>query len=105
MTFTTLGEFNVTSLDGFFLYVAEVTPIFAPLLLFAVFIITALGTYNVEKLMGRENFLSSLAVAGYFTSIVSFLMSFIPGFIPPYMILICVTLSILFTILMLVSRD
>lgn len=104
--YQTFTEFNNTGLDGLFLYPAEVVPAFIPLVLFACFSIALLATYFSQKgLTGRGDFVSSFAVAGYFIAIISIVMTLTPNLINVGTLVICVSISILGTILLLISRD
>lgn len=106
MTFQTIDEFNVTGIEGLFLYAAEVVPIFIPLLLLAIFMITMLGTFFSQKrLTGSSDFLSSMTVASWITTIAAFILSLNEGLINITTISVAVAITAITTILLLVSDD
>ena len=106
MTYTTIREFNITGIEGIFLYAAEIVPAFIPMLLLAVFIITLFGTFFSQKrLTGNSDFLSSFAVAGWFTTVIAFILSLTPNLVNIYVITVCITVAIIGTILLLTSGE
>jgi len=106
MAFEEISSRNMS--EGFhvlFQYVSDVEPIFFPFLLFAVFIIISLGSYFAQKeLTGRGNFLASLAVAGYITTIVAYVLSLIPGVVNVFTIVVCLVITIIFTLLLILQK-
>lgn len=103
--YQTLREYNQTDLAGLFTYPASVVPIFIPLVLFAVFVVTLLSTFFSEKrLRGQGDFFSSFAVAGYFTAVIAFAMSMTEGLIDITTIVITVVVAIIGTILLFATR-
>ena len=105
MTYETISEFNQTGIEGIFNYVAEVVPIFFPMVLFAIFVIIMMGTYFSQKrLGGRSNFISSFAVAGIITSIVSFVMSIVGGLVDSFVVVICFVVAIIGVILLIFTE-
>ncbi len=107
MAYTTFQEFNKSGLDGMFLYSAEIVPIFIPFLLFTIYFIIAFGSYYSQlRLTGRGNFFSSLAVAGWMTAILTFVLSITPGLISEATMIIVFGVAIITTALLLFqSRD
>ena len=103
MVFTTYTDFNITGIDGLLLYTAEVVPIFIPLTLFVIFMIVTLGTYFVLGSFRERDLASSLAVAGWLTTIIAFLMSLIPGLINTFTVAITFVVMIATTVLLFVS--
>jgi len=76
MTYTSITDYNITAgLEVPFCYVNSVTGgVFMPLILMAVWIIFALGSYFIQKeKIGSGDFPMSLAVAGFVTSILAIL--------------------------------
>jgi len=105
MPYQEMSSFNVTGAHGIFTYVADTVPIFFPLTLFALFIIVLLGTYFSQRnSTGRADIFSSLAVAGYFVSLVALIMSLVGGLIQPMVVIICFTVSIITTIILLLNK-
>ena len=106
MAFEEISSRNMS--EGFhvlFQYVSDVEPIFFPFLLFAVFIIVSLGSYFAQKeLTGRGNFLASLSVAGYITTIVAYVLSLIPGVVNVFTIAVCLVVTIIFTLLLILQK-
>lgn len=107
MAYDTITDVNMSQgLDQLFYYVADVVPIFIPLVLFAFFTIICLGSFFAQKrFSGRGDFFSSFAVAGYVTTVLAFLFSMIPDLVNPFTIAVCVVISIIGTLLLFVSRD
>lgn len=83
MAYPTIDSVNTSEgIHTFYTYANSVVPILTPLILFAIFIITLLGTFFVQvRARNDANFSGSFAVAGFFTTIVALFMSFIPGMI------------------------
>ena len=83
MAYKTLDSVDTSEgLHTLYTYANGVVPILTPLILFAIFIVTLLGSYfSITRLRGDANFSSCFAVAGVFISVVATFMSFIPGFI------------------------
>lgn len=106
MVYQTFQEFNNTGLTGLFLYPASVWNGFIPLVLFALFSIVFMSTFFSQKrLTGRGDFLASFAVAGYFIAVVSFVMSMVEGLISLPTLVICVTIAIIATILLITNTE
>ena len=107
MPYQTIGEFNVTSgTDRIFLYVADVVPIFTPMMMFSIFIITLLGTYFIQRrLSGQANFASSFAVAGYFTLVIAFFLTLLEGMVNALTLSVCVIVAIIGTAWLLLSNE
>lgn len=107
MVYQTLEE-SVNVSEGFhtiFLYVAEIVPIFIPLVLFAIFIITLLGSFYSQKaITGKGDFPISFAVAGYFTAVVSLMMTLVPNLINTFTIVICIIVAVVGTLWLYLSR-
>lgn len=79
LMYQTLDQFfnnSNASLSGILVYVQANVPIFFPLLIFCLWLITLLGTYFGEiGISGRGDFLSSFAVANIFIAIVTIIGS------------------------------
>ena len=88
-----------------FQYVSSIEPIFFPLVLFAIFMIACLGSFFTQKsLSGRGNFLASLAVAGYITTIAAYILSLVPGIVNTFTVVVCLVLSAVFTLLFFLKK-
>ena len=83
MVYKTLDDVNTSAgLHTLYIYVNEIVPIFTPMVLFGLFIVTLLASYFASmRLRGDANFSASFAIAGFFISVVALFMSFIPGMI------------------------
>ena len=106
MAYQTLDEFNVTA-GGYriLLYVADTVPIFFPMVLFTIFMVIMMGTYFARKRMvGTSSFITSMAVAGYITTIISFIMMLIPNLVNGLTVAVCLVVSIISTILLLTQN-
>ena len=88
---------SVKSLDG-------VEDIFIPLFLFSLFVIVLLTTYfSQRRLTTRGDFFASFAVAGWFITIIAFVMSLTEGLINLPTIITCIIVAIVGTIMLLIS--
>ncbi len=104
--YQTLTEYNQTGLQAPITYVATVVPLFIPLTLFVFFMIIALSTYfSRTRFTGRSNIFESAAVAGYATTILAFSMTLLPNLINTLTLVVCVVVSIVFTILLYFSKE
>jgi len=84
MAYQTLDNFSASSdiegLGMIFVYVATIVPIFIPLVLFALFIITGVGTFMFqEKFKGKGDIPASFAAASVLTALTAFIMTLVPG--------------------------
>ena len=105
MTYETFTEFNDSSIAGLFLYPAQVVPAFVPLILVSLFLVALMTTYfSQRRLTGRGDFTSSFAVSGYFVTVVAFIMSLITNLVNIITVTICLSISIVGTILLLISK-
>lgn len=106
LPYQTFQEFNQTGVEGLFTYPAHIVPIFIPLVLFMIFSIVMLSTYFSQRRIGRGgDFFASLAVAGFFTAVIAFLMTLIEGLINLFTLVITVSVAIITVILLLILRD
>lgn len=108
--YQTFTEWNQTGIAAIFQYPTQlelVESIFMPLLLFTVFIIALLASYfSQARRKGREgDFWGSFAAAGYFVVILAFVMSLMEGLINSTTLIITISVAIIGTILLLISRD
>ena len=106
MTYTTIQDFNITGIEGLLLYATDVVPVFIPLALLSLFLIVMFGTFFSQKrITGSSDFLSSFAVAGWFTTIIAFTLSMTVGLINLLTLTICLVVSIIGAILLIISGD
>ena len=101
MAYKELTETNFSEgIYTMFQYVAEIVPIFFPLVLFCLFIIYTVSSFLIQKEQtGRSNFFSSLVVAGYLTTITAFVMNLIPGLLNPIYPVITLIVSMIMTLI------
>lgn len=92
--YTTYSEFNQTGLNSYFTYTSEVVPIFPALVLAIIFFVTLFGTYSAQRSVGRQDFISSFAVAGFVQGVVAILMTAVEGFINIYILGISIVFAI-----------
>jgi len=90
--YDTFREFNQTGLTGLLTYPAHVVPAFTPMLLFAIFMITFLGTFfGQARITSRGgDFFSSFAVASFFMTFTSLMFTLVDGLINTATIVVCV---------------
>lgn len=77
MVYQTLDQFNTTGgMYTLISYTSNVVPIFIPLVLFAIFIISCLGSYFATiRRNSIGDFPASFAAAGFITSVIATIMS------------------------------
>lgn len=106
MAYTEIQSFNITGIEGLLLYAAEVVPIFIPLALLSLFLIVLFGTFfSMQRVSGKSDFLSSFAVAGWFTTIIAFILSLNVGLVNLLTLTICIVVSVIGAILLITSGD
>lgn len=106
MAFQRIDEFNITGIDGLFLYDATIVPAFIPLILFAVFVVTLLGTFFSQKrLTGDSDMISSFAVASWFTLIIGFVLNLITDLVNITVLSVMIALAIISAIMLLTAGD
>jgi len=104
--YLTIADYNISSADQYFGYVATVVPIFIPLMLFSLFIIISLATYfSKKRLTGFGDFPASFAVAGFVTTITAVLLSLFSNVINPLTIGICIIVTVIGVIWLFFSRE
>lgn len=76
MTYQTLDQYNTTDgMHTLLSYTADVVPIFIPMILFAIFTISCIGSYFASIRMNNVgDFPASFAAAGFITSIIATMM-------------------------------
>lgn len=106
MPYTEIEDYNTSEgLHTLFQYVASVEPMFFPFTLFALFIIASVGSFFAQKEMtGKGNLKASLAVAGWFVTIVAYVMSLIPNLVTTITVVVCLILSVVFTLLLYLDK-
>lgn len=106
MAYPTLSDYNTSKgIQVVFQYAAETVPIFTPLVLFALFVVTCLGVYYSQiRLRGIGDFWASFATAGYLTVLVAYLMSLMEGIINLATMSICVVVAIAGTLILFITH-
>ncbi len=104
MTYKTLE--NITDLDlrSFLQFPSLDTPIFYPMLLFAIFMVFTLSTFFREiRREGKGNILSSLAVAGFVTTAIAVIFSYLE-LIQVEIIVLTFVISVVFQVIYLLTK-
>lgn len=104
MTYKTLE--NITDLDlrSFLQFPSLDTPIFYPMLLFAIFMVFTLSTFFREvRREGKGNILSSLAVAGFVTTAIAVIFSLLE-LIQVEIIVLTFVISVVFQVIYLLTK-
>lgn len=106
MAYTEFGDYNTSEgITSLFTYSVETVPVFVPLLLFAIFIISVVGSFFAQKrIVGRGDLPGSFAVGSWLTAILAIVLSLIPDFIRTGTLVFTIALAILGTIWLYVSR-
>ncbi len=104
MTYTTLENVSDLSLKGLLQFPSTDTPIFYPLILFAIFMVFTLSTFFRElRREGKGNILSSLAVAGFVTTAIATIFSLL-DLIQVQIIVLTFVISTVFAIIYLLTK-
>ena len=104
MTYKTLE--NITDLDlrSFLQFPSLDTPIFYPMLLFAIFMVFTLSTFFREiRREGKGNILSSLAVAGFVTTAIAVIFSYLE-LIQVQIVVLTFVISVVFQVIYLLTK-
>ena len=92
--------------DNVFVYIQGQVPIFVPMLLLTFFMIVMLGGFfSQRRLIGEGQFVMWMAIAGYLTAGLAFLMTLAEGLINLTTLIIVITIAIFSTVLFLLTRD
>lgn len=104
MTYSTLENASDLDLRGLLQFPSIDTPIFWPLMLFAIFLVFTLSTFFREvRREGKGNILSSLAVAGFVTTAMAVIFSFL-ALVQTQIVVLTFTISIVFQVIYLLTR-
>jgi len=106
MVYKEISETNLSvGIYAVFQYVAEIVPIFFPLVLFCLFIIFTISSFILQKdQTGRSNLFSSLVVGAYLTTVTSFVMNLIPGLLNPLIPIITIVISMIMTLVFFLTK-
>ncbi len=89
-----------------FEYVADVVPLFIPLLLFAFFSIMCLGNfYSEQRTRSRADFASSFAVAGWATVILAFLLALVSDLVNLVTMVVVFVVAMIGSMWLLLAQD
>lgn len=104
MTYTQLENIGDLTLRKFLQFPSLDTPIFYPVLLFVIFLIFTFSTFFREvRRTGRGNILSSLAVAGFVTTVIATIWSLL-GLIQVGIVVLTFVISMIFQVIYLVTK-
>lgn len=106
MTYTQLENIGEINLQTILNFPNLDTPLFYPMILFAIFLIFSLGTFFRElKREGRANLLSSLAIGGFVTTVIAFILTILDVIQREIMVVVLVISLIFEVIFLLTSRN
>lgn len=104
MTYTQLediGELNLRTLLNF---PNLDTPIFYPVMLFVIFMVFTMGSFFREvKREGRGNLMASLAVGGYITTAIAFILSLLT-LVQNMVVVVTLVISLVFQVIYLLTK-
>ena len=104
MTYTQLENITDLSLRSFLQFPSIDTPIFWPIILFAIFMVFTLSTFFREvRREGKGKILSSLAVAGFVTTAMATIFSLL-DLIQVQIVVLTFVISTVFGILYLITK-
>ncbi len=104
MAYTELQDLEEISLRTLLQFPSIDTPIFWPLILFAIYVVFTFITFFSEvRRTGSGNFLSSLAVAGFITTAMATIFTFL-DLIQLQILVITFAISIVFQVLYMLSK-
>ncbi len=110
MAYQTLDNFSAsTSTEGIgmlLVYVANIVPIFIPLVLFALFIITAVGSFMFqEKFKGRGDIAASATAASVLVFVTSIMITLIDGLINLLTIVVVFVWMVICVIFLFITKE
>ncbi len=104
MAYTQLENITDLGLRSFLQFPSTDTPIFWPVILFAIFIVFTLSTFFREvRREGRGKILSSLAVAGFVTTAMAVIFSLL-DLIQVQIVVLTIVISTIFAIIYLLTK-
>lgn len=105
--YQTFAQFNQSGLAGLLTYPAHIVPIFIPLVLFALFIVTLMGTFFSQQRLSTRggDWVSSFAVACFFVGVIAYMMSLVEGLINLPTLTVAIGIGVLGLALLLYSKD
>lgn len=104
MTYTQLENITDLNLRSFLQFPSIDTPIFWPMILFAIFIVFTLSIFFREmRREGKGKILSSLAVAGFVTTAIATIFSLL-DLIQVQIVVLTIVISAVFAIIYLLTK-
>ena len=104
MTYTELQDIGELTLTRVLQYPSIDTPLFYPIILFVIFLVFTLSTFFREvRRTGRGNILSSLAVAGFVTTVMATISSLL-GLIQLQIVVLTFVISMVFQVIYLLTK-
>lgn len=103
MTYTQLEDIGDVGLRELLNFPSLNTPIYYPVMLFVIFMVFTMATYFRE--IGREgkgNILSSLAIGGFVTTVIAFILSLL-GLVQTATVVTTIVISLIFEVIFLVT--
>lgn len=107
-TYKSITEYNLSAgLQVPFVYANDITGgLFIKLLLVAIWLIFSIGSYFIQKRnIGSGDFPTSLAVAGFVTSVVAILLRLVPNLVDGLTLAITIIVAGISILYLLFSRD
>ncbi len=102
--YQTLDNITNLTLEGFMQFPTTDTPLFYPFILFAIFLVMTLLTFFREiRREGKGNFLSSLAVGGYVTTVIAIIFSLM-NLVQSRVVIYVLVISVVFQAIYLLTR-
>lgn len=106
MIFQTFQTLNATTLQEVFRFPTIDTPIFWPVILFAIFLVFGFGMFFREIVRERQgNIISSFAVSGFVTTAIAFVMSLMGIIQRQTVVMTLVIASVFIVIFLLTGKD
>ena len=108
MTYADITDYNLTTtgIDGALCYVRDISPMFFPMLLFAFFLVLAVGSYVAQKKYSlKGNITSSIAVGSFLTLLMAIFMTLSDCLINFYILGIWGAITIVSVILLFMQKE
>lgn len=111
MTYQTIFDYTnqtgTKGLTGILTYVATAVPLFAPILLFSIFLIIMFGSYYSSiRTRGYGDLLGSFAVAGVITALLSIILYMIqPAVVDTLTVLVSIIVAIIGVVAIFTSNE
>lgn len=104
--YQTLAEANQTGISGLFVYVADIVPIFIPMMLFVIGTVILLASYFSQKrLTGYGNFWGSFAVSTWIVAVLTIILSIISNLVNFLTLSVTIVLAIVGVLMIIFNKD